>query len=110
MNLQVRRVALIGGSGFVGRSISEHLARAGIEQKVLTRARLHARASWPLPGASCVECDPCSPEALAAAVRDCDAVINLVGILNERGGALQQMVGPGGQQALLIGPSLLSPL
>jgi uncharacterized protein YbjT (DUF2867 family) len=85
MNFQVRRVALIGGSGFVGRSISEHLARAGIEQKILTRARLHARASWMLPGASCIECDPYSPDALAAAVHDCDAVINLVGILNERG-------------------------
>lgn len=85
MNLNVRRVALIGGSGFVGRSLSEHLARAGIEQKVLTRNRLHARASWPLPGATCIECDPYSPAALAAAVQDCDAVVNLVGILNERG-------------------------
>ena len=85
MNLNVRRVALIGGSGFVGRSLSEHLARAGIEQRVLTRNRLHARASWPLPGATCIECDPYSPAALAAAVRDCDAVVNLVGILNERG-------------------------
>jgi len=85
MNLNVRRVALIGGSGFVGRSLSEHLARAGIEQRVLTRNRLHARASWPLPGATCIECDPYSPAALAAAVQDCDAVVNLVGILNERG-------------------------
>jgi NADH dehydrogenase len=80
-----RRVAIIGGSGFVGRQLGERLARAGLEQRIVTRAREHARASWLLPGASIVTCDPCSSEALAAACAGCDAVVNLVGILNERG-------------------------
>ncbi len=85
MSRQLRRVALIGGSGFIGRSISEHLDRAGISQQIVTRSREGARASWSLPGASCVECNPYDQAALTAAIADCDAVINLVGILNERG-------------------------
>lgn len=85
MNLSSRRVALIGGSGFVGRSISEHLAREGLEQRILTRSRERARASWPLPGASCVECDPADTASLTAALAGCDVAVNLVGILNERG-------------------------
>ena len=85
MSMQAGRVALIGGSGFIGRSISEHLDRAGLAQKILTRSREGARASWSLPGASCVECNPYDQAALTAAIADCDAVINLVGILNERG-------------------------
>lgn len=85
MNHAPRRIALVGGSGFVGRHLSERLARAGLEQRILTRTREHARASWMLPGVKVVECNPYSTEALVGAFAGCDAVINLVGILNERG-------------------------
>lgn len=85
MNVEPGRVAILGGSGFVGRTLSEHLARRGIEQRVLTRSREHARAVWPLPGATCIECDPYDSAALRAAFTGCHAVVNLIGILNERG-------------------------
>lgn len=79
------RVAVLGGSGFVGRVLCEHLTRAGHAPRVLTRDREHARAIWPLPNADCVACNPYDAAALTTAVAGCDAVINLVGILNERG-------------------------
>jgi len=80
-----RRVAVLGGSGFVGRVLCEHLTRAGHAPRILTRDREHARESWPLPNADCVACNPHDAAALTTAVTGCDAVINLVGILNESG-------------------------
>lgn len=81
----VRRVAIVGGSGFVGRVLCEYLTRAGIAPRIVTRSRDHARALWPLPGAQCVACNPYDGQALAGAIAGCDAVVNLVGILNEKG-------------------------
>ncbi|MSQ68799.1 MAG: complex I NDUFA9 subunit family protein [Gammaproteobacteria bacterium] len=83
--MQHKSIAVLGGSGFVGRALCEQLARAGWAVRVLTRARNHARELWPLPATECVECDVYAPAALAAALRGTDAVINLVGILNEKG-------------------------
>lgn len=85
MNAQPRRVALLGGSGFIGSVLAEHLTRAGHSPVILTRSRERARATWALPGARCVECDPYDVNALGAAIAGCDAVVNLVGILNEKG-------------------------
>ena len=85
MNQQFQRVAILGGSGFVGRSLCERLARAGIAARVVSRSRERTRAIWSLPGASCVECNPYDGAALTDALAGCDALVNLVGILNERG-------------------------
>lgn len=80
-----KSIAVLGGSGFVGRVLCEQLVRAGFTVRVLTRARNHARELWPLPATECVECNVYAPNELAAALRGMDAVINLVGILNEKG-------------------------
>jgi len=37
MKLQTATIAVIGGSGFIGRQIVEKLARAGARLKILTR-------------------------------------------------------------------------
>lgn len=80
-----RCVAILGGSGFIGSVLAEHLTRAGHVPVVLTRRREHARGVWALPAARCVECNPHDAAALRKAIAGCDAVVNLVGILNERG-------------------------
>lgn len=81
----LRCVALLGGTGFVGRILAARLQNAGLRSRVLTRDTTHARALWPLPDVECRVVNPYDPTALAPALSGCDAVVNLVGILNERG-------------------------
>ena len=76
---------ILGGSGFVGRHLCAGLIRAGYTLKVLTRNRERNRALLVLPGLELVEADVHDPLALAAQARGSNAVINLIGILNERG-------------------------
>lgn len=79
------RVALMGGTGFVGRALAEALQRRGLAVTVLTRDREHSRALWPLPSVTCRTLDVYDPSALAQAFAGCGAVVNLAAILNERG-------------------------
>ncbi len=79
------KVAVLGGSGFVGRTFAACSEAAGVKLKIITRDRHHARALWPLPHVECVESNPFDRARLAELFRDCDSVVNLVGILNERG-------------------------
>ncbi len=81
----MQTITILGGSGFVGRTLCEHLVRAGYAIRVLTRARLHARELWVLPNTQCIACDVHDVNAVSAAIQGCTAVVNLVGILNERG-------------------------
>lgn len=78
-------VALIGGSGFVGTVLANRLERSGARTRVLTRNREHARGVWSLPNTTSIELDVYDQAALTQAIVGCDAVVNLVGILNERG-------------------------
>ena len=77
-------IALAGGSGFVGTALANRLVGRGHTVRVLTRDRERARAAWMLPGASVVEVNGYDGDGLAHALSGCDAVVNLVGILNER--------------------------
>lgn len=87
--MRSRNVCVLGGSGFVGTHLCSSLARAGHRITVLTREVDRARHLRVLPAVSVVRCNVHDPESLADAMRGHDAVINLVGILNEsgRGGA-----------------------
>jgi len=76
---------ILGGSGFVGRHLCAGLIRAGYAVKVLTRNRERSKALLVLPGLELVEADVHDPLTLAAQARGSSAVINLIGILNERG-------------------------
>jgi NADH dehydrogenase len=78
-------LCILGGTGFVGRSLVSRLHRDGHAVRVLTRRRERHRELLILPRVTVDEVDSDSTEALAAAFAGCDAVINLVGILNERG-------------------------
>lgn len=78
-------VAILGGTGFVGTQLANRLVREGIRLRVLSRRRARARHLILLPGLELLEGDPYEPEVLQRLMRGCGALINLVGILNEKG-------------------------
>ena len=78
-------VCVLGGTGFVGREIAGELVRRGYSVRIPTRDRRHARALQVLPGVEVVSADVHDENALPALFADASAVINLIGILNERG-------------------------
>ena len=78
-------LCVLGGSGFVGRHLVPALHDAGHTVRVLTRRRERHRELLVLPRVTVDEIDSGDTEALATAFAGCDAVINLVGILNEKG-------------------------
>lgn len=81
--MKVSRVCIIGGTGFVGRHILGHLARAGIPARVLARHPQRHRDLGVPQGNEVRAITGWDIDTLAAAMADTEAVINLVGILNE---------------------------
>jgi uncharacterized protein YbjT (DUF2867 family) len=77
-------VCVLGGTGFVGRSLAARLASGGYSVRIPTRNRQRARDMLVLPGLELMQADVHDPAQLAGLLRNCTAVVNLVGILNER--------------------------
>jgi uncharacterized protein YbjT (DUF2867 family) len=82
-----QRVVVVGGSGFVGRHVVSRLAAAGHAVVVPTRRRESAKHLILLPTVEVVEADVYDREALGGLLTGANAVVNLVGILNESGRA-----------------------
>lgn len=80
-----RHIVIVGGSGFIGRHLAARLANAGHRVTVTSRNAAAHRELRLLPGLRLLAVDPHADGALAAAFAGADAVVNLVGILNERG-------------------------
>ena len=80
-----RRICILGGTGFVGRRLTARLAAAGHEVRILTRHRERHKDLLVLPTVQLIEGDVYNAALLRREFRGQDAVINLVGILNERG-------------------------
>lgn len=80
-----RRIALLGGTGFVGRALAARLLADGHVVTVLSRNRARHRERLLAPGAGLRECNPYDAAALTAALAGHDTAINLVGILNTAG-------------------------
>jgi len=81
-------VAVFGGSGFLGRHVVRALAKRGYRVRVAVRRPELAGYLQPMGRVGqihAVQANLRYPDSVAAAVRDADAVINLVGILFERG-------------------------
>ena len=77
------QVTVFGGSGFIGRHLVEHLARAGASVRVATRHPPQTAEPSRLARIQQVEADILDDEAVQAAIRGADTVINLVGILSQ---------------------------
>ncbi|KAB2926703.1 MAG: complex I NDUFA9 subunit family protein [Dechloromonas sp.] len=82
--MDIKKVLLLGGSGFIGTYIVNRLSQRGIEVTVPTRRRERTKALIMQPGVEMPEADIHCPETLANLMRGHDAVINLVGILHSR--------------------------
>lgn len=80
----MKRVLLLGGTGFVGRHVCEHLVRQGCDLTVLTRRAEHAQAVQHLPGLTVLEGDAHDEATLRRLLPGHDAVVHLVAILQGR--------------------------
>ena len=82
----MNRVCILGGSGFVGRHLIANLSRRGIRCRVLTHHPQRHASLRVLPGTELVKSPSLDPAFLISQFEGCDAVINLIGILNEARG------------------------
>ncbi|MEO7251132.1 MAG: complex I NDUFA9 subunit family protein [Arenimonas sp.] len=79
------KIVVLGGTGFVGRALVRRLSAHGHQMKVLSRnLATHPDRLLP-PDVQVRQLDVYDPEALREEFLGADAVINLVGILNEAG-------------------------
>ncbi len=82
----IKTVGILGGTGFVGRRLANRLVRQGYHVKILTRDReRHKEDLILLPNLELIETNVNSESYLTEHLNGCDAMINLVGILNESG-------------------------
>lgn len=81
--MQLKKICVLGGSGFVGSAIVAKLDAAGYLVTVLTRRRDTAKHLFLLPNVNVVECDVLDYQALNSVLRGTDVVINLIGILHQ---------------------------
>ncbi|MCP1117712.1 complex I NDUFA9 subunit family protein [Robbsia andropogonis] len=81
--MRYQTVAVIGGTGFIGRSLIPKLLTLGYAVRVATRYRTRARPIQMLP-ISITECDVHAPAQLSAFLDGADVVINLVGVLQDK--------------------------
>jgi len=85
--MKIRRVLVVGGTGFIGTAVVRRLVAEGVCVTVPTRRLAHAQHLLVLPTVEIVRADVHEDGAAARLVRGHDAVVNLVGILHSRPGS-----------------------
>ena len=78
----MKKILILGGTGFVGRHLCEKLAEGDYRATVLTRRRANAKHLQTLPMVDVIEGSAYDAVALAALLTGHDAVVNLVAILH----------------------------
>jgi len=78
-----KNICVLGGTGFVGHHVVSQLAKAGYNVRVLTCHRERHRELLVLPTVEVITADVHDTSLLQKYFTNQDAVINLVGILNE---------------------------
>jgi NADH dehydrogenase len=78
-------ICVLGGTGFVGTELVTRLVSERHRVRVITRRAEHARHLMVLPTVEIVAGDAYDSDFLSRQFAGMDVVINLVGILNERG-------------------------
>jgi uncharacterized protein YbjT (DUF2867 family) len=79
------RIVLLGATGFVGRHLLPRLSAAGHDCLALTRNRMSCRDLSIIPRVQVRVADAHDRERLAEMLLGADAVVSMVGILNESG-------------------------
>lgn len=77
-------VCILGGTGFVGKYIAGRLASSDKRVRILTRNRNNHRDLLVFPNVELIEADVFDSTQLEKHIEGMDAVINLIGILNEK--------------------------
>jgi NADH dehydrogenase len=98
-------VTVFGGSGFLGRHVVRALAQRQYRIRVAVRRPDlcgHLRPMGKVGQIHAVQANLRHPQSVTAAVRDADAVINLVGILFERGAQRFDAVQTEGAEAVAL--------
>ncbi|HTD75204.1 MAG TPA: complex I NDUFA9 subunit family protein [Steroidobacteraceae bacterium] len=78
-------IVVLGGTGFLGTRLVARLIKDGHLVTVLSRDREQHKHLLVLPGLTLENCDVYQEPQLSERFRGKDVVINLIGILNERG-------------------------
>jgi NADH dehydrogenase len=81
----MRKIGLLGGTGFVGKPLINRLIKMGWQIRILTHRREKHRELCLLPQIELVSANIHDQEELNKQLACCEVVINLVGILNEAG-------------------------
>lgn len=98
-------VTVFGGSGFLGRHVVRALANRGYRIRVAVRRPEltgHLRPMGRVGQIHAVQANIRHPQSIAAALRDADIAINLVGILFERGAQRFDAVQAWGAEAVAL--------
>ncbi|HWG67877.1 MAG TPA: complex I NDUFA9 subunit family protein [Steroidobacteraceae bacterium] len=83
--MRLKSIAVLGGTGFLGTRLVARLIKDGHRVTVLSRDREQHKHLLVLPGLWLENCDVYQEAQLSERLRGKDVVINLIGILNERG-------------------------
>jgi len=83
--MKLLSVVVLGGTGFLGTRLVARLIKDGHRVTVLSRDREQHKHLLVLPGLTLENCDVYQEAQLSERFRGKDVVVNLVGILNERG-------------------------
>lgn len=81
--MEIKKVLLIGGSGFVGGWIANRLSDQGIRVTIPTHCRDNVKKLLLLPTVYVVDADVHNPQTLVSLMTGMDVVINLVGMLHD---------------------------
>jgi len=96
-------VTVFGGSGFLGRHVVRALANSGYRIRVAVRRPEltgHLRPMGKVGQIHAVQANLRYPQSIAAALRDADIAVNLVGILFERGRQRFEAIQTAGAEAV----------
>ncbi len=80
-------ICLLGGAGFIGQNLTQHLTEAGFAVRIPTRKRERVKKDLIVhPTVDVIEANVMDQSSLDTVTSGCDIVINLVGVLNETKG------------------------
>ena len=83
--MRPQSIVVLGGTGFLGTRLVARLIKEGRRVTVLSRDREQHKHLLVLPGLTLENCDVYDEAQLSERFRGKDVIINLIGILNERG-------------------------